>query len=220
MAGISIVLGTYNRFTFLRECVLTIREFVSRDYEIIVADGGSTDGSREWMVDQNDIVMIGERALFGAVDAYNKAFSIAKYPFVAHLNDDCHLQDTCLDAACELLETNPLIGQVAIPFYDRKGKPRTMHIHMNGVSVLYANFGVTRKKIGDHVGWWGNYLHTYGGDCELSFQVWNLGFQVMQLRGYAIYHHREDDGLRRENRESRKFFDKWTFKVKKSWEIE
>jgi hypothetical protein len=124
-----------------------------------------------------------------------------------------------LDAACAILEEEPRVGQVAIPFYDRRGKAKTNHIHMNGVSVLYANFGVTRKHIGDRVGWWGNYLHTYGGDCELSFQVWNMGFHVVPLRNYAIHHHRLEDELRRENTESRKFFNRWAHKVKATWEI-
>ena len=88
---LSIVLGTYNRFAHLMKCISTIREFVKCEYEIIIADGGSIEGSREWMAKQKDVIMIGERSLSGAVDAYNKAFSIASGKFVAHLNDDCHL---------------------------------------------------------------------------------------------------------------------------------
>jgi GT2 family glycosyltransferase len=214
---LSIVFGTYNRFNHLAECILTIREFVKRDYEIIVADGGSIDGSREWLVKQQDTIMIGERSLNGAVDAYNKAFSIASGKYVAHLNDDCHIQDECLDAACDILDAHADVGQVAIPYIDMRGDPILNRIHMWKGDVLYANFGVLRRSLGDKIGWWGNYLHTYGGDCECSFKIWEAGFKVVPLHGHAIFHHRHKDALRRNNTESHKFFMKWERKVNPIW---
>lgn len=218
MIQLSIVLGTYNRFTHLKGCVESIRKYVTRPYEIVIADGGNTDGSREWMVTQDDIIMIGERTLHGAVDAYNKAFFFSSGEYVAHLNDDCYLQGGCLDAACDIMDKDDTVGQVAIPFNDNSPRKSLNYINMNGVNILYANFGVVRRIVGNAVGWWGNYLHTYGGDCELSFQIWNAGYRVVPLQGYAIYHHRTDDALRRENIESRKFFDKWFGKVSKRWD--
>ena len=218
MVNLSVVFGTYNRFAHLQGCVESIRKYVTRPYEIIIADGGSTDGGREWMVAQDDIIMIGERTLHGAVDAYNKAFSISFGQYVAHLNDDCYLQDNCLDAACDIMDKEENIGQVAIPFNDDHPRKTLNYIHMGNISILYANFGVVRKTVGDMVGWWGNYLHTYGGDCELSFQIWNAGYRVVPLRGYALYHHRVNDALRRENVESRKFFVKWDGKVSQKWD--
>jgi len=97
---LSIVFGTYNRYDMVVELIESIRQRVETPYEIVIADGGSTDGTREWLVEQPDVVIIGERSLNGAVDAYNKAFSIAAGEFVAHLNDDCLLVDDSLDAAC------------------------------------------------------------------------------------------------------------------------
>ncbi len=44
---VSILLGTYNRFDHLSKAVRSIREAcVEVRYEIVVCDGGSTDGSR------------------------------------------------------------------------------------------------------------------------------------------------------------------------------
>jgi len=209
MVELSIVLGTYNRFGRLRACVESIDRFVTRPYEIIIADGGSNDGSREWAATHPRITLIGERTLHGAVDAYNKAFSLASAPYVAHLNDDAELVGGCLDAACDLLDKEPGVGQVAIPFRDFRGPVILNYVHRTGAQVLYANFGVTRKSIGDSVGWWGDYLHTYGGDCELSFSVWAAGHTVAPLHGFCIQHHREQDELRRPNTDSRYFFEKW-----------
>ncbi len=210
MVELSIVTGTYNRFDRLRTCVESIERHVSRSFEIIVADAGSTDGTREWAARHPKIILIGERSLNGAVDAYNKAFSFARAPFVAHLNDDCELLDDCLDAACDILAADDTVGQVAIPFYDNGERPMINYISMAGGKVLYANFGVTRRATGDAVGWWGDYLYTYGGDCELSFQVWAAGMRVVPLTGYSLQHHREQDGLRHVRDGAKHlFFQRW-----------
>ena len=210
MAELSIVTGSYNRFDQLRACVASIERYVARPFEIIVADAGSTDGTREWAATHPHIILIGERSLNGAVDAYNKAFSLARSPFVAHLNDDCELLDDCFDVACDMLQADGSIGQVAIPFKENGASPVINYINMGGQKVLYANFGVTRRTVGDAVGWWGDYLYTYGGDCELSFRIWEAGKRVVPLSGYYIRHRREQDGLRHiEDRARRFFFHRW-----------
>jgi hypothetical protein len=65
----------------------------------------------------------------------------------------------------------------------------------NLVHVHYAQVGIFPKWLGDQVGWWCNDLeygqtlknknygsqiglHTYGGDNELSAQIWDLGYTV------------------------------------------
>ena len=56
---ISIVLGSYNRKSFLKKAIRTIRENgISVPYEIIVIDGGSTDGSISYLASQKDIITI------------------------------------------------------------------------------------------------------------------------------------------------------------------
>lgn len=44
--GIGIV--TYNRLDHLQNCVQGVRSFTSSPYRLVVADDGSTDGTREW----------------------------------------------------------------------------------------------------------------------------------------------------------------------------
>ena len=56
---ISIVLATYNRFNFLRKCIQTLRnELHNIENEIIIIDGGSTDGTLDWLIKQKDITTI------------------------------------------------------------------------------------------------------------------------------------------------------------------
>ena len=56
---ISAVLGTYNRLKFLKLTIDSIRkELEDIQHEIIVVDGGSTDGTLKWLFKQKDIISI------------------------------------------------------------------------------------------------------------------------------------------------------------------
>ena len=57
---VSYVTGTYNRLVFLKHMIDTFRKSIGTGltYELILVDGGSTDGSIEWMKQQPDVVLI------------------------------------------------------------------------------------------------------------------------------------------------------------------
>ena len=52
-AQVSVVLGTYNRLPFLKSTIASVRSSqIDVPYEIIVVDGGSTDGTIDWLTEQ------------------------------------------------------------------------------------------------------------------------------------------------------------------------
>jgi glycosyltransferase involved in cell wall biosynthesis len=54
MPKFSVVIPTYNRLTFLREALSSIWAQTIDDYEIIVVNDGSTDGTAEWLLTQRE----------------------------------------------------------------------------------------------------------------------------------------------------------------------
>lgn len=207
---LSIVFGTYNRIRYLKDCVEAIRASVGPlRYEIVVADGGSTDGSREYLAVQKDVVLLGEWRLEGAIRAFNKAFSLARGWAVSNINDDVIVIGDCLERAYHYLrELVGAVAQVAFVF----------DTHLNGQfrrgdtvhGCQAANFGMCQGLLGDYVNWWGTSYHTYGGDTECSIKFWREGWQVHSLDECKVHHMEVHDELRRDNDASEKFWATWT----------
>lgn len=208
---LSIVFGTYNRLRLLKDCVASIRATIGvLEYEIIVADAGSTDGSREWLATQSDVVLLGERHLNGAIVAFNKAFSLARGWAVANINDDIVMIGDCLPRAYDYLrQHSETVAQVAFIFDTALNGQFRVGDTIHGRQA--ANFGMSQKLLGDYVGWWGTTYHTYGGDTEVSIKYWQIGWRVVSLPECRVHHLQAHDALRRlDNDAAEHFWGFWT----------
>jgi glycosyltransferase involved in cell wall biosynthesis len=207
---LSIVFGTHNRKPYLTDCIESIRASVGDlKYEIIVADGGSTDGSREYLATQRDVLLLGEWRLEGAIKAFNKCFALARGWAVCNINDDIIFIGDCLNRAWHhLRDWQERVAQVAFCFDSaHDGKFRRGDV-IHGKQC--ANFGISQRVIGDYVGWWGETYHTYGGDTEVSIKYWQLGWQVRHVEDCKVHHVQVRDELRRPNDAAKHFFQVWT----------
>lgn len=203
---LSIVTGTLDRLPLLMRCLDSVRAACAGlAFELIVVDGGSVDGTAEFLQEQPDVRVVWQGRRLGAVAAFNAGFELASGEYVANLNDDCTVRGGVLRAACQLLDQDSKVGQVAIAFADPRHSPAVHYVTVGTPdrAWLYANFGVTRRELGRRLGWWGDFFHHYGGDTELSLQVWKAGFRVEPLPApsadYCIAHVRANDATRLPN---------------------
>ena len=85
---ISIVTPVFNSVRWIELCLQSVRHALQgRNYEHIVVDGGSTDGTLEYLKQQQDIRLIGGPDK-GMYDALNKGMAAARGRIVGHLNAD------------------------------------------------------------------------------------------------------------------------------------
>ena len=204
---ISIVTGTYNRLPSLQRMVQSTRRSFADLYgitwQIVLVDGGSQDGTQEWCKSQPDILLIEHGSLLGAVKAFNDGAYAATGEYVILANDDIEFVGESVLTVYIYMQSNKDCG-IGCFFQNRNG--RDWHVEEmpcieNGqqVSRPYGQVCITPKWLGDYVGWWGEYLHTYGGDNELSSKVYELGFKVSPVPNAKIADHEMDDDLRKIN---------------------
>ena len=189
---LSYVTGTYNRLHSLQRMVQSVRESIGKGipYEIVLVDGGSTDGTIEWCKAQPDIVLIEQGQLLGAIKAFNAGFRAARGTYVVAGNDDIVLIDETLVHAISFMQDNPNVGIGC--FWQDRLPQGPWHIefmpavvHNRQTSVPYGQVCIIPRWLGEEVGWWGNTgARTYGGDNEMSCGVLERGYKVVPVGSY------------------------------------
>lgn len=87
---VSVVVCTYNRKNLLKSCLDSIFEtdYPKSSYEVIIVDGGSTDGTEELCEKFPQIRFVIEKK-YGLAHARNKGAEVARGSIVVYTDDDC-----------------------------------------------------------------------------------------------------------------------------------
>lgn len=212
---LSLVTGTVNRLPHLQRMMASVRATIpdGLTYDFVVCDGGSSDGTLDWLRAQPDVTLIEHGELRGALKAFGDAARSATGDYVVLANDDIAFHRGALIAALAHLEANPACGAVAFaddrpaPGYGGGYKVQTINARRNGqpVSVPYPQVGMVRRWLGDMLGWWGDLDATmgqgatYGGDSWLGARLWEAGYTVDAVDACRIDDFIPADGLRQHN---------------------
>src|SRR5450830_1529256 len=84
----SIVIPTYNRMKFLQQALDSVWAQTHDDYEIIVVDDGSTDGTKDYLASLDGRVKTVRQSNSGPAAARNLGVRQAKGEYVAFLDSD------------------------------------------------------------------------------------------------------------------------------------
>lgn len=104
----SIITPSYNMLNYLQLCHASIADQKEISFEHIVIDGGSKDGTVEWLKEQKDIVWISEKD-HGMYDAINKGLKLATGEILAYINcDEQYLRGT-LNIVKDYFDKNPTV---------------------------------------------------------------------------------------------------------------
>lgn len=215
---LSIVTGTWNRLRYLQRMLTSARSRIPRgiDYEFVIVDGGSTDGTLEWLRSQPDVHLIEHGALLGAVRAFTEGGEAAQGEYVLLANDDIEFTGNGIVEALVYLEQHSFCGAVA--FADDRPSPgygegyKVQHIQGitpegTPIRLVYAQVGLFRRDAAQDAGWWGwhdtvmQQARTYGGDCFLSARLWEAGWTVDAVDGVQVNDLIVPDSLRAMNTE-------------------
>jgi GT2 family glycosyltransferase len=222
---VSLVVPTYNRLSRLQCCIDKIRRNTACPKEVIVIDGGSTDGTREWLAAQPDLRVILETQREGAVAAFNKGFRAATGHYVMWLNDDAYPLSGSVEAAVATLERPDLSDVGMIAFYHNWHSERNVldRVIRDGESYelchvrgyLYANFGLLRRTLLEQVGFADDRYYFFGFDPDLSLKIQiDVGLRVIGCRSALIHHDEHHDDrkvadLPRGQEDNARLFAKW-----------
>ncbi|MBB6736012.1 glycosyltransferase family 2 protein [Cohnella zeiphila] len=107
----SILIPTNNRLDLLQRCVESIRRYTDSEYEVIVIDNGSTDGTVSWCL-REGLIFVSLARNEGFPVACNKGLRAASGDTIVLLNNDTVVSARWLGNLNAALYSSPEIGMV------------------------------------------------------------------------------------------------------------
>ncbi len=117
---ISVIIPTFNRVHLLKETVQSVRNQTFRDFELIVVNDGSSDGTAEWLSEQPDLRVLSQENS-GIAASRNNGAAAARGHWLAFLDHDDLWAADKLEIQAAFVKDNPDVGLVAVR-HERLGK--------------------------------------------------------------------------------------------------
>jgi glycosyltransferase involved in cell wall biosynthesis len=187
---ISIVTPSFNMLPFLKLCSASVCD-QEVNLEHIVMDGGSTDGTFEWLKDNQNVISKSEKDN-GMYNALNKAIDRAQGDIIGHLNCDEQYLPGVLKFVLEIFDENPQVDFIAADFlvidkeggllaYRKSFQPRWPYFFSNYLYTTTCTL-FYRHKIFTQC----RFNETYKSIADVIFlyEVMKKGYKGMHVKKY------------------------------------
>ncbi len=211
--AVSVVVVNWNRRALLERCLESLRNQSFQDFELIVVDNGSTDGSPQWVAEAwpaaTVIVNADNR---GFCEANNQGIRAGSAPLVALLNNDAEAEPGWLASLVETMETAPDIGMVAskivsfddpgvidklghLIYPDGQNRGRASGVRDHGqfeqveeVSWPDGAAALYRRAMLDEIGLFDEDFFAYADDADLGLRGRLAGWRCLYAPGAVVRH--------------------------------
>lgn len=209
---VSVVIITYNSKDDLQECIPAILNQDYPDFEVIVVDNASNDGTVGFVRDNYpDLCVIQNKANYGAAKGYNMGINASKGKYVALINPDTKVGKSWLFELVRPMEEDDNLAacQSRVLLYY---KPDTINTEGNDVNYLgftwCRNYGkpnientkieetlglstcsiIFRKEVFDEVGLFDEDFFMYLDDTDIGLRIYMKGYKVVCNPKSLVWH--------------------------------
>lgn len=212
MPAISVIIVNYNSGQRLQRCVERLERQTFRDFEILVFDNASSDGSLE----RAGAVLAGATVVkskenLGFALANNRAAKLAKGVWLAFLNPDAYAERDWLEklhegvlrypfadafGSTQLNADNPdeldgagdVFHVLGIPYRGHFGWPTAKLPREGECFAPCAAAAMYRAETFNRLGGFDERFFCYGEDIDLGFRLRLSGGRAVQLSGARVLH--------------------------------
>jgi N-acetylglucosaminyl-diphospho-decaprenol L-rhamnosyltransferase len=196
-SDLSIIIPNYNGIRVIAQC-LGILESIARNAEVIVVDGGSTDGSLELVRHRFGWVRLLEVPNHGWAHANNRGFEVARGSMLLTINSDLFLTQEALEAMISRLQTHQELGAVSPVLLNENGSrqrnfgwlyhpnwfPVTKPVRIN---LLHGACLMTRRDVLERVGGFDENFFFYNEEFDWCWRARAAGYQLELLPERATH---------------------------------
>ncbi len=211
---VSVVILNWNGAGVIKECIDSVLDQSLRDFEIIVVDNGSDDGSPEMIAEiyPESVLLIRNEKNEGFSKGCNIGISKARGKYIALLNNDAVAGTEWLACLSGCLSASPGTGMAAskILNYDNTDKIDNIGhlLYPDGINrgrgrgekdngqydregeCLFPSgcAGMYKKEMLEEIGLFDEEFFAYGDDTDIGLRGRLCGWEAVFCPGAAVYH--------------------------------
>lgn len=201
---VSIVIGSFDRHAFLKLTLESIRnELLGISHEIIVVDGGSTDGTVGWLTNQKDVILILQhnrgqwkgkqirRRSWGYF--MNLGFKSAQGKYICMVSDDCLLVPGAIKNGVarfeQALNDGSNVGAVA--FYWRNWPEQSEYVvGLTWGGKMFVNHGLYLRMAIEEIDFADELNYDfYFADGDLCLRLDKVGYECIDSPQSFVEHY-------------------------------
>ncbi len=198
---VSVIMATFNGAPFILDSVRSVLSQTWIDFELVIVDDGSTDGTQEILAGISDprIRVIRNATNLGVVELRNRCFAAARGEYVAMLDHDDLSRPTRLAKQVAYLDAHPgtvLVGtdghvldrgRLAPDGILRRTSPAVIHWQMLLVNPLICSSVMFRAESVRRLGAFVRDSYEYADDFDLYHRLRSQGDIARLDESLTIY---------------------------------
>ena len=209
---VSVVIPNFNGIAFLDSVLASLEGQTLSNFEVILVDNGSTDGSCSFVTANYPWVHLIELSEnFGFCGAVNAGIRAAKAPYVLLLNNDTEVKEDFVEemlAAIRRHKNAFSCGARMVQYHDRdrlddvgnyycalgwsfaRGRGKDIHAYETEDKIFSACAGaaIYRKKIIEKIGYFDEEHFAYLEDTDISYRARIYGYENWYAPKAIVYH--------------------------------
>lgn len=209
---VSVVIPNFNGIAFLDSVLASLEGQTLNNFEVILVDNGSTDGSCSFVTANYPWVHLIELSEnFGFCGAVNAGIRAAKAPYVLLLNNDTEVKEDFVEemlAAIKRHKNAFSCGARMVQYHDRdklddvgnyycalgwsfaRGRGKDIHAYETEDRIFSACAGaaIYRKKIFEKIGYFDEEHFAYLEDTDIGYRARIYGYENWYAPKAIVYH--------------------------------
>ena len=209
---VSVVIPNFNGIAFLDSVLASLEGQTLSNFEVILVDNGSTDGSCSFVTANYPWVHLIELSEnFGFCGAVNAGIRAAKAPYVLLLNNDTEVKEDFVEemlAAIRRHKNAFSCGARMVQYHDRdklddvgnyycalgwsfaRGRWKDIHAYETEDKIFSACAGaaIYRKKIIEKIGYFDEEHFAYLEDTDIGYRARIYGYENWYAPKAIVYH--------------------------------
>jgi hypothetical protein len=189
---VSIIILNWNGKELTRNCLRSIRENTDYpNYEIIVVDQGSTDGSVEMLEREfPEVRLIKNKENLGFAGGNNQAMKIAKGDYFFLLNNDTLVTKGWLSSVVEIMDSDNRVASVGSTLVAPEHQLNEGIKSDREKDTVCGAAMLMRRKVVERIGAFDaeNFSPIYGEETDWNYRARRVGYKVIETSKSRIVH--------------------------------